>query len=131
MTLDVGRRGGEKVRINLTFARCDIEKTHNLCGDSLGYEDGYFMYTWCLTSTETIRLIRDGEKGGKGVGRWGKMESIYLSLHCHHQSHFNVSLTVRDKVTRQCPQTATFEKKGEPKRIRTEIPLLTSLLPYR
>ena len=24
------------------------------------------MYTWCLTSTETIRLIRDGEKGVGG-----------------------------------------------------------------
>ena len=46
--------------------------------------------------------IRDGEKGGKGVWRWEKMEIIYLSLHCHHQndfcikvgsdeSHFNVS----------------------------------------
>ena len=23
---------------------------------------------WCLTSTETIRLIRDGEKGGRGYG---------------------------------------------------------------
>ena len=44
-----------------------------------------------------------------------KREIIYLSLHCHHQndfcikmgsveSHFNVPLTVRDKVTRQCPQ---------------------------
>ena len=22
--------------------------------------------TWCLTSTETVRLIRDGEKGGGG-----------------------------------------------------------------
>ena len=64
-----------------------------------------------------------------------------LSLHCHHQNdscikvgsdenHFNVSLTVRDKVTRQCPQTTTFEEKGEPKRIRTEV-LLTSLTPYR
>ena len=47
------------------------------------------------------------------------------------ESHFNVSLMVRDKVTRQCPQTATFEKKGEPKQIRTEAPLLTSLTPYR
>ena len=66
-------------------------------------------------------------------------EIIYLSLHCHHQndsciemgndeSHFNVSVIVRDKVTRQCPQT-TFEEKGEPKRIRTEVPLFTS--PYR
>ena len=25
-------------------------------------------------STETIRLIRDGENGGKGVWRWGKRE---------------------------------------------------------
>ena len=65
-----------------------------------------------------------------------------LSLHRHHQkdfciktgsdeSHFNVSLIVRDKVTRQCPQTTTFEEKGEPKRIRTEIRLFTSLTPYR
>ena len=54
-------------------------------------------------SPETIRLIRDGEKGWGGG--WGMevcvRESIYLSLHCHHQndtcikmgsdeSHFNV-----------------------------------------
>ena len=67
---------------------------------------------------------------------------IYLSLHCHHQndfcikmgsdeSHFNVSLIVRDKVTRQSPKTTTFEEKGEPKRIRTEVLPLTSLTPYR
>ena len=72
----------------------------------------------------------------------GERESIYLSLHCHHQddtcikmgsdeSHFNVSLIVRDRATRQFPQTTTFEEKGEPKRIRTEAPLLTSLTPYR
>ena len=53
-------------------------------------------------------------------------EIIHLSLHCHHrndycikmgsdESHFNVSLIVRDKVTRQCPQTTTFEDKGQPK----------------
>ena len=58
--------------------------------------------TWCLMSTETIRLIRDEEKGGRGYGGGGKREIIYLSLHCHHQndfcikvgsdvSHFNVS----------------------------------------
>ena len=58
------------------------------------------------------------EKGGKGVRRWGVGgggcggdEIIHLSLHCHHQndtgikmgsdeSDFNVSLIVRDKVTR-------------------------------
>ena len=38
---------------------------------------------------------------------------------------------MRDKVTRQCPQTTTFEKNGEPKRNRTEVLLLTSLTPYR
>ena len=47
------------------------------------------------------------------------------------ESHFNVSLIVRDKVTRQCPQTTAFEEKGEPKRYRTEGPLLTSLTSYR
>ena len=45
------------------------------------------------------------------------------------ESHFNVSLMVRDKVTRQRPETE--KEKGEPKRIRTEVPLLTSLTPYR
>ena len=70
-----------------------------------------------------MRLIRDGENGGKGVWRLGEREIIYLSLHCHHQndscikmgsdeSHFNVSLIVRDKVTRQCPQTTILELKG-------------------
>ena len=49
---------------------------------------------------------------------------IYLSLHCHHQndfcfkmgsdeSHFNVSLIVKDKVTRRCPQNTIFEE-GRP-----------------
>ena len=68
-------------------------------------------------STETTRLIRDGEKGGRG-------RLLYLSLHCHLQndscikvgsdeSQFNVSSIVRDKVTRQCPQTTTFSKRKE------------------
>ena len=64
-------------------------------------------------------------EGGKGVWRWGE-ELIYVSLQndsCikmgSEESHFNVSLIVRDKVTKQCPQTTTFEEKGEPKRIRT------------
>ena len=48
-----------------------------------------------------------------------------------NESHFNVSLIVRDIVTRQCPQPTTFEENGEPKRIRTEVPLLTGLMPYR
>ena len=80
---------------------------------------------------------KEGE-GGMEVGGGG--EIIYISLHCHHrndfcikvgsdESHFNVSLIVMDKVTRQCPQTITFEEKGQPKRIRTKVPLFTSLTP--
>ena len=52
------------------------------------------------------------------------MEIIYLSLHSNHQndscikrgsdeSHFNDSFIVRDKVTRQGPQTTTFLKRKE------------------
>ena len=59
---------------------------------------------------------------GKGDTEVGERDIIYLSLHRYHQndswikmdsdeSHFNVSLIVRDKVTRQCPQTTTFEEK--------------------
>ena len=50
------------------------------------------------------------------------------------ESHFNVSLTVRDKVTRQCPQTTIFEEKGDPKRIRTDsvsVVRLTAARPNR
>ena len=34
---------------------------------------------------------------------------------------------MRDKVTRLCPQTSTFEEKREPKQIRTEVLLLMRL----
>ena len=72
-----------------------------------------------------MRLIRDGKKGGRGYGGGrGWRLIIYLSLHCYHQndscikmgsdeSHFNVSLIVRDKVARQCPQITTFLKRKE------------------
>ena len=44
-------------------------------------------------STETTRLIRDGEKEGKGyVRRWREKEIIYLSLHCHHQNDFCIKV---------------------------------------
>ena len=32
--------------------------------------------TWCLTSKETVRLIRDGEKGGRGYGGGGERENL-------------------------------------------------------
>ena len=49
------------------------------------------------------KVIRDGEKGGRGNGGGVKREIIHLSLRCHHQNdscikmgsdanHFNVSV---------------------------------------
>ena len=67
-----------------------------------------YTYRYTVTTGMTLAL------------RWAAMRAI-LMFH-------NI---VRDKVTRQCPQTTTFEEKREPKRIRTEIPPLTSLTPYR
>ena len=73
--------------------------------------------------------------------RWGK-EGDYIPIAIlSHQNdfcikmgsdanNFNVSLIVRDKVTGQCPQTTTFNEKGEAKQIQTAVPLLTSLMPY-
>ena len=92
-----------------------------------------------LNALKTIRLIRDGRKGYGGGGRGRlhtyrhtvttRMTSIKMGS---DESHFNVSLIVRDKVTRQRPQTTTFLEKGEPKRYRTEVVLpLTNLTPYR
>ena len=64
-------------------------------------------------------------------------EGNHIPLTTHHhqnnscikmgsdESHFNVSLIVRDKVIRRCLQTTTLEEKGEPKQILTEVPLLT------
>ena len=99
-----------------------------------------------VTSTKTIRFITDGGEGGKGYGgggglevgggeiytyrytvttsmtyalRWAAMKAILMFHNCEGQRH------------RQCPQTTTFEEKGEPKRIRTEVPPLTRLTPYR
>ena len=77
-----------------------------------------------LTSTETVRLIRDGEKGEGGRGR---LYTYRYTVSCirmgSDESHYNVSLIVRDKVTRQCLCTTAFEEKGEPKRNRTEVSL--------
>ena len=60
-----------------------------------------------------MRLIRDREKAGGGGGGGAGGRGDYI--HCHHQndscikigsdeSHFNVSLIVRDKVTSNKPQ---------------------------
>ena len=39
---------------------------------------GWLKY--CFTSTETVRLTRDVEKGGKGVRRWGGGEGDHIPI---------------------------------------------------
>ena len=74
----------------------------------MGGEGDYYTYRYTVTTRMTSAL------------RCAVMRAILCFI------------IVRDKVTRQCPaQTTTFEEKGEPKRNRTEVPLLTSLTPYR
>ena len=68
-----------------------------------------------------------------GVGGGGERETMYLSLHCHHQndfcikmgsdeSHFDVSVG-SDGQNHKTVSTNhnLFEEKGEPKRYRTEV----------
>ena len=74
--------------------------------------------------------------GGGGRGRlYTYRYTLTTRMACikigSDESHFNISLIVRDKVTRQCPQTTRFEEKKEPKRYRTDVLPLTSLPPYR
>ena len=87
------------------------------------------------------RLIRDGEKGGRGFGGGGGREIIYLSLDCHHhndfciktgsdESHFNVSVgsdgqshkTVSLKghslSLRSCPPTRSARPEAHPPRVK-------------
>ena len=90
-------------------------------------------------STETTSLIRDGEQGGRGYGNGGERLYTYrytVTTKMTSALRWAVMRAIlmfdnwREKVTRQCPQTTTFEEKGELKQIRTEVPLLTSLTLY-
>ena len=82
------------------------------------------------------------EKGGGRYGRgWGRGRcytyryTVTTRMTCikmgSDESHFNVALIVRNKITKTVSADHKLLKKGEPKRIRTEVPLLTSLTPYR
>ena len=96
------------------------------------------MFSFCSTSTETIRLIRDGENGGRGYGGriYTYRYTVTTRMTCikvgSDEGHFNVSVG-SDGQSRKTVSTNhnLFEEKGEPKRYRTEVLPLTSLTPYR
>ena len=88
-----------------------MHSTENRC-----YRTGKYTVCRRVRASFSPEILQAGTNEGVKVGS--------------DDSHFNVSLTARDKVTKtQCPQTTTFfDEKGEPKRVQTEIPLLR---PYR
>ena len=45
-------------------------------------------------STETIRLISDGEKGGSGYGGGGRAQD-YIDLYSSYTYYYTVSVTTR------------------------------------
>ena len=75
-----------------------------------------------------------GGGGGGGEGDYVPITVTTRMASCiqmgSNESHFNVSLIVRDKVPRQCPQTITFEEKGEPNRTQPQPLLTSSVTPY-
>ena len=93
-------------------------------------------------STETIRLIRDGQKGGRGYGGGGRGKlyiyryTVTINDSCIKMgsdvSRFNVSVG-SDGQSHKTVSTNhnLFEEKGEPKRYRTEVLPLTKLTPCR
>ena len=92
-----------------------------------------------MSSSFIVLNVYRNYKAYQGRAKVGDEGDYILSLHCYHQndscikmgsdeSHFNVSLIMRDKVTRRCPQT--FLKRMENKQNRAVALLLTSLTPY-
>ena len=74
--------------------------------------------------------------GGGGRGRvYTYRYTVTTRMTCikmgSDESHFNVSLIVRDKAQDSVHKPQLFEEKGEPKRYRTEVLPLTSLTPNR
>ena len=55
---------------------CIIPVVLRCCWNTPYSGSRHIKKTWCLTSTETTRLIRDGEKGGRGYGGGGR-ERLY------------------------------------------------------
>ena len=111
-----------------TWLKCCFTSTETvgLLGTGIMEVIVYYTYRYTVTTSggkrETIISIATlsppvGEEGDYYTYRYtvttsgGRGRLLYLSLHCHHQSdscikmgtdesHFNVSLTVRDKVTK-------------------------------
>ena len=116
----MGGRGGGGGGVFLARGRITWRRDLVTGGRGASYYQGPFTMlhlSWGAQSSK-VKLKRESYQwfspskpvgGGRGGGR-----SLYLQIHCHHQndfrvkmgsdvSHFNVSLIVQGKDTRQCP----------------------------
>jgi len=92
-----------------------------------GRKETYVIWKWSQwvgrfpSGNPFVNMVLNVHRNHKAYQR---RDIIWLSLRCHRQngsclkmgsdeSHFNVSLIVRDKVTRLCPQTTTFFKRKD------------------
>ena len=92
------------------------------------------LWKWGLVAVDSLWTEEVGEEGGiLYTYRYTVTTRMTPALRwAGDESHVNVLSIVRDKVTRRCPETTTFLKRKEkPKRNRTEVLLLTSLMPCR
>ena len=73
---------------------------------------------------------RSWERGIKPNGTLSPPEKICFNI-CSDESHSSVSLTVRDKVTRQCPQSQILNREASQSEESNQRGLLASLMFYR
>ena len=96
---------------------------------------------WFCSNCLTPGCLQTRADGVSDPRMW-TLRRPYLVLHCYHQNesalrwgrdeiHFNVSLTVTGAKSQDSAYWTTFEERGETQQNRTEVLLLTSLMPYR
>ena len=72
--------------VSQLFEEYVVEHLHFICQACcnilmVAFKQSYWRKkTWCLTSTETIRLIRDGDKGEEGIGDGEEGDYIPIAM---------------------------------------------------
>ena len=109
------RKYSNTVLYTSVFSRTTpVTTMQHLYWNTLSYAVKNSKRTWCLMSTETIRLIRDGETGGKGYGGGGRgrlytyhytvttrMTLILLHAVTTNRGYYQCFIIVTDNVARQ------------------------------
>ena len=121
----VRRNNAQMTALFLEWTRCKSVQCCGLAGLKLNSHPGRTAADaewseWCLLSFMVLYVHRN-HKVYLGRAMVAEEGDYYLLLHHNNscikmssdESHFNVSLIVRDKITKQCPQTTTFLNRRE------------------